>query len=100
MVGRPGRRRVRSRAIAEVLFYAAREALRNGRGGQARALTLHVSAALAQGELVLSATDDGVGIAPHAPQAPGRGHGLTLHSTLLMVVGGSLIVSPALGGGP
>lgn len=92
-----------SPATAEVLFYAAREALRNaaryGRGGAARALTVQVSATLEQGDLVLSITDDGVGIAPHAPNVPGRGHGLTLHSTLLMVVGGGLTVSPAAGGG-
>jgi signal transduction histidine kinase len=64
-----------------------------------RALSVQVTAALVHDDLVLSISDNGVGIGSNAPQPPGRGNGLTLHSTLLMVVGGGMTVSSAPGGG-
>lgn len=75
---------------AEVLYAAAREAIRNaarhGRGGdKARALHLCV-AALERKGLRLEIQDDGVGIA----DAPAGGQGLKLHSTLMAVIGGDL----------
>jgi signal transduction histidine kinase len=86
---------------SEVIFYAAREAIRNaaryGRGKQTnRALHLTIAATYQNG-LVLSIEDDGVGIGnPSAP--PQRsGQGLALHSTMMAVIGGTLTVESTAG---
>jgi len=76
---------------AEVLYAAAREAIRNaakhGRGGdKSRALYLCVRA-LCQDGLVLEIEDDGAGV---ALPSNGAGQGLQLHSTLMAVIGGAL----------
>jgi signal transduction histidine kinase len=81
---------------AEVLFYAAREAIRNaaryGRGGDTkRPLHLRV-AAVWHGGLEILIEDDGVGLGEQAGENEGAGHGLALHSTMMAVVGGSLAV--------
>jgi signal transduction histidine kinase len=97
---------------AEVLFYAAREAIRNaaryGRGeSPARPLHLQVEATwhhLSADSLLLGASapagqrgleivieDDGVGLRG-AEGTDGGGQGLALHSTMMAVVGGSLAV--------
>ncbi len=87
---------------ADVIFYAAKEALRNaarhGRGGDpARPLHLRLSAT-GNGGLHLAISDDGVG--PTASAATTRGgHGLALHSTMMAVIGGSLVTQPRTGGG-
>jgi signal transduction histidine kinase len=78
----------------EVLFYAAREAIRNaaryGRDGDpARPLHLRVAVDCRRG-LEIIVEDDGVGLAAGARSAGGSGQGLALHSTLLAVVGGAL----------
>ncbi|MCC7164305.1 MAG: hypothetical protein IT331_17550 [Anaerolineae bacterium] len=75
---------------AEVVYAAAREAIRNaakhGRGGEkTRALRLWVSARWNEG-LALEIQDDGVGIV----SANGGGQGLPLHSTMMAVIGGAL----------
>jgi signal transduction histidine kinase len=89
---------------AEVLFYAAREAVRNaaryGRGEDtARPLHLRVAAAwhnpsAGSGEagLEILVEDDGVGLGGTAGTEGSSGQGLALHSTMLAVVGGSLVV--------
>ena len=105
---------------AEVLFYAAREAVRNaaryGRGGErTRPLCLRVgivwhypsagslaSAPQAQagqspstswlGELEIVIEDDGVGLKSEEEVGGGGGQGLALHSTMMAVVGGALAV--------
>lgn len=113
----------RARALppltAEVLFYAAREALRNAarhaRPAEGRALSLRVAIGLAgdpapAGPENLATTggllplevvieDDGVGIgrADSTRPAAGSGQGLALHSTLLAVVGGTLSLDSAPG---
>jgi signal transduction histidine kinase len=89
---------------AEVLYYAAREAVRNaarhGRGqSPGRRLCLTVGAAEGpdvggRSQLDVCIEDDGVGFAP-APAQDEGGHGLALHSTLLAIMGGSLSVSGA-----
>jgi signal transduction histidine kinase len=83
---------------AEVLFYAAREAIRNaarhGRASTANAnrpLHLCVTAQWRDG-LQISIEDDGVGWDGEGQSTEGGGHGLALHSTLLAVVGGTLAV--------
>lgn len=89
---------------AEVLFYAAREAMRNAaRHGrdQAGERPLHLRVGLAwrpaagdqgQDRLELVVEDDGVGLpGPTLPEA-GGGQGLALHSTMMAVVGGTLAV--------
>jgi signal transduction histidine kinase len=89
---------------AEVLFYAAREALRNaahhGRGeSDERSLRLAVSLAWrepatgsAQGKLDILIEDDGVGLPAGAPAGDHGGQGLALHSTMMAVVGGTLAI--------
>jgi signal transduction histidine kinase len=79
---------------AEVVFYAAREAVRNaaryGRNGEAaRALRLKVVVAWRDG-LEMAIEDDGVGLGAVTIATQGSGHGLGLHGTLMSVVGGTL----------
>jgi signal transduction histidine kinase len=83
--------------MAEVVFYAAREAMRNaarhGRGGdETRPLHLLVTAACNSDlDLNLTIEDDGMGLG--AEGAPGSsGQGLALHGTMMAVIGGSLAV--------
>jgi signal transduction histidine kinase len=79
----------------EVIFYAAREAMRNA-AQHARhpssTAPLHLSVSLDwQAGLRLSIEDDGIGLAPATTSAPAStGQGLALHSTLMAVIGGSL----------
>jgi signal transduction histidine kinase len=80
----------------EVLFYAAREMVRNagqhGRAGNMqRALHLRVNIS-APDDLVICIEDDGVGIEAAKPSAGGSGQGLALHSTMLAIIGGTLEV--------
>jgi hypothetical protein len=80
----------------EVLFYAAREAIRNaaryGRGDDSnRPLCLCITAP-ASPQLTLWIEDDGVGVRQGSgPQSSGQG--LALHSAMLAVVGGTLAVA-------
>jgi signal transduction histidine kinase len=83
---------------AEVLFYAAREAIRNaarhGRGPDGAAhnpLHLLVSARQHGDQLELAIEDDGIGL-PAAPEGAATGRGLTLHATMMAIVGGSLVL--------
>jgi signal transduction histidine kinase len=84
---------------AEVLFYAAREAMRNaahhGRAGDSvRPLHLHVSVTWREG-LEITMEDNGVGIGVDISPKPSNrsgGQGLALHGTLMAVVGGSLSI--------
>ena len=81
---------------AEVVFYAAREAVRNaarhGRGEQpSRKLHLCLAVDWQDGLRVLI-EDNGVGIAAGQAAGEGSGQGLSLHSTMLAVLGGSLAV--------
>ena len=86
---------------AEVLFYAAREAVRNaakhGRhpDGDAK-LRLSIAGGWQAG-LKLIIEDNGVGWGNGAQGAGGSGQGLALHSTLLAVVGGTLAVESVAG---
>jgi signal transduction histidine kinase len=88
--------------VAEVVFCAAREAIRNAaRYGRSddpkRPLSLMLSLSWQQG-LQLAVEDDGVGLeASHAP-AKGSGQGLALHSTMMTVIGGSLTAESVPGG--
>ena len=87
---------------AEVIYFAARELLRNAaryaRGKEPdRQVALCVSLELAGQHLRLIIEDDGVGLAGE-PSA-GGGSGLRLHSAMLAAVGASLAIGPRLGGG-
>ena len=84
---------------AEVVFYAAREAMRNaarhGRPpGSSAPLHLTLSLTCAEGGLSVCVEDNGPGLgrAPNAAAGAGAGQGLALHSTLLAVLGGTLTV--------
>lgn len=88
---------------AEVVFFAAREAIRNaarhGQGGDgARPLHLTVSASTNRG-LLLSIEDDGVGLDAAGLALAGSGRGLALHSTMMAVIGGTLSAESASGAG-
>ncbi|RMH72007.1 MAG: hypothetical protein D6675_05345 [Gemmatimonadetes bacterium] len=81
--------------IAEVVFYAAREAIRNaahhGRGDQpARPLSLRIRAQLTD-QLEIEIQDTGVGVL-NEHTTPHTGQGLALHSTMMAVIGGALFV--------
>lgn len=80
---------------AEVLYYAAREAMRNaavyGRGEQPRR-PLHLCVEV-RGRLTITVEDDGVGL--ERTTSKGSGHGLALHSTMMAVIGGALTVESA-----
>jgi signal transduction histidine kinase len=102
---------------ADVLYYAAREAIRNaaryGRNGDsARPLHLQIGVQWRDG-LEIRIEDDGVGMDGGPPGSNGSGHGLALHGTMMAVVGGSLatdsvpgrytrvtLTLPGHGGGP
>lgn len=80
----------------EVLFYAAREAIRNaaryGRGSEAdRPLHLRIAASAAP-DLRILIEDNGVGIQPASKEQGGSQQGVALHRTLLAIVGGTLAV--------
>ena len=85
----------------EVLFYAAREAMRNaarhGRGPYPdSALSLHFEVNCQNG-LEISIRDNGVGVGGEMPGKPEGGHGLALHTTMMAVVGGSLSLESVTG---
>lgn len=90
-----------SKAAIEVLFYAARELLRNAgkhaRGsGLSHPLALLVAVLWREG-LELVVQDNGVGMEAAKPPAEGSGQGLTLHGTMMAVVGGTLSVESSPG---
>jgi signal transduction histidine kinase len=83
---------------AEVLFYAAREAIKNsaryGRAAQGKPLELGIRVNSQEG-LRMVIEDNGTGVDPRiepvqAHHRGGSGQGLAIHSTLLAVIGGSL----------
>ena len=82
--------------LAEVLYYAALECVRNAaRHGRPPGASgpHHLRIELGwQDGLALTIQDDGVGL-PTAPgDTPGAGQGLALHGTLMAVIGGSLVI--------
>ncbi len=91
--------------MSEVLFFAARELIRNaadhGRGEDSmRELTLWLEMSCAEGRLRLSVADNGVGILlPSVGRKHSSGSGLRIHSAMLAAIGGQLAVMPRSGGG-
>lgn len=93
-------------ASAEVIYFAVRELMRNaaryGRGDPPipelnLRLIIQVgpNLGLAHGSdpgLIIAVEDDGVGIQPAGTEAGGAQQGLSLHSTMLAVIGGVLSV--------
>jgi signal transduction histidine kinase len=80
----------------EVLFYAAREAIRNAalhaRGNRKDApLCLHLKARW-ENQLEICIQDNGVGFQGSGENNPGSRQGLALHSTMMAVIGGSLAI--------
>jgi len=85
----------------EVIFYAAREAIRNaaryGRGDDTKS-PLHLSLSVTwEGGLKIAVDDDGVGVAASRRADGGSGQGVALHSTLMAVIGGALSVESITG---
>ena len=88
---------------AEVLFHAAREAVRNaaryGRSKQhPRPLRLRVAAS-GRAALQVVIEDDGAGLSAARNASGGAGQGLALHGALMAVVGGTLEVESGPDGG-
>jgi len=74
---------------AEVVFFAAREALRNAakHAHPVNTLVLNITATWKKGlEIIIE--DNGAG--PIEPKSGSKGQGLILHSTMMAVIGGSL----------
>ncbi len=90
-------------AIAELIFAAVQEALRNaarhGRGSDVhRPLCLSVNATY-NSNLEILIADDGIGIVSATSSTTGTGGGLLTHSALLAIAGGSMQVKSTPGGG-
>ena len=82
---------------AEVLFYAAREAIRNaarhGRAAEAlQPLELSITLNDDRGDLIILIEDNGSGLDTAHASGAGSGQGIALHSTMMAVVGGALTV--------
>ncbi len=82
---------------AEVLFYAAREAIRNaarhGRAAEAsQPLELSITLRNDPGDLIIVIADNGPGLDTAHASGAGSGQGLVLHSTMMTVIGGALAV--------
>jgi two-component sensor histidine kinase len=93
-------------AIAELVFAAVQEALRNAarhaRGSDVhRRLRLTFKASWNENEQALEilVADDGVGIASSSATTSGTGGGLITHSALLAIAGGSLTIKSSPGEG-
>ena len=86
---------------AEVLYYAAREVVRNAALHARPAegdLTLRLDVRLEwKGGIEILIEDNGVGLGNTSLSKSGSGQGLALHSTLLAVIGGSLTVESEAG---
>lgn len=84
---------------AEVLFYAAREVVRNamkhGGGDSGGEISLCIDINWQDG-LIIKIEDDGVGVSSNT-STRGSGQGLSLHSTMMAVVGGSLSIDSVVG---
>ncbi len=87
--------------VSEVLYYAAREALRNAaRYGRAEGRPHTVTIAATTDEtLAITIADDGPGIDPARPSDGGSGQGLALHGTMMAIVGGALTIEGTTGTG-
>ena len=88
--------------MAEVLFFAARELMRNAAdhapgGEDRRALVLWVELSRLEQNLRLVISDNGIGI--HLLGSHAKGSGLRIHSAMLASIGGQLEISPRPGGG-
>ena len=93
-------------AIAELIFAAVQEALRNAarhaRGTDVHRrlrLTLKATCSQAEPNLEVVVADNGVGIVSASASTTGTGGGLLTHSALLAIAGGSLTVKSAPGEG-
>ncbi|HYX49918.1 MAG TPA: ATP-binding protein, partial [Ktedonobacteraceae bacterium] len=93
-------------AIAELIFAAVQEGLRNaarhGRGNDVHrhlGITLSASYDRERHYLEVVVVDDGVGIVSSASATTGTGSGLLTHSALLAIAGGSLNVKSSPGEG-
>jgi len=79
--------------IADVLYHACREAIRNAaRHARTATRDLNLTITIRQSkQLVIAIADNGVGIQVAKSGGTG-GHGLLLHSTMLAIIGGTLTV--------
>jgi signal transduction histidine kinase len=82
--------------MAEVLYYAARESIRNAaKHGMSENLVhpLHLNIRILENNgLEMQIEDDGVGMSTERIINESEGQGLALHSTMMAVVGGELTI--------
>jgi two-component sensor histidine kinase len=82
----------------EIIFSAAREACRNAARYGAKDANqppcITISAETGE-NVIITISDNGAGIASNGSRSQGTGQGLALHSTLLAILGGALIVTSA-----
>jgi signal transduction histidine kinase len=87
--------------IAEVMFYAVREVIRNaaryGRGADADSPLALTITATWDDDFKLIVEDNGVGLSSEPRSHSRSGHGLALHSTMMAVIGGALLVESSPG---
>ncbi|HKJ27053.1 MAG TPA: ATP-binding protein [Anaerolineales bacterium] len=90
---------------SEVIFYAAREGIRNAaRHGRPQPdsnaptgpLSLQISI-IQQDGLLLIVQDDGIGIQAETPRSENGGQGLALHTTMMAVIGGTMEIDSSPG---
>jgi signal transduction histidine kinase len=79
---------------ANVVYHAGREAIRNSAihgqvTGSDQPINLSITMLWKDG-LILKIVDDGVGFVPGKNMPQEDGHGMSLHSTLMAIVGGSI----------
>jgi signal transduction histidine kinase len=90
-------------AIAELVFAAVQEALRNAarhaRGSDVHRRLRLTFEAKCNAHLEVIVADDGIGILSTSSPTTGTGSGLLTHSALLAIAGGSLTVKSVLGNG-
>lgn len=81
--------------INEVLFYAIREIIRNSAKyakNKENNLVLNISSFIISDELKIIIQDNGQGINPEHKSESGSGQGLKLHSTMLAIIGGYILI--------
>jgi signal transduction histidine kinase len=90
-------------AIAELVFAAVQEALRNAarhaRGSDVHRRLRLTFKATCNAHLEVIVADDGIGLLSTSSSTTGTGSGLLTHSALLAIAGGSLTVKSVPGNG-
>lgn len=89
--------RAQSPIVAETVFFAVREAIRNAaRHSHGKNLTVRITQ---EHGLMIQVEDDGIGLNGERIAPERAGQGLALHSAMMAVIGGTLAIETCEGGG-